>query len=55
VAATGARADLGPVVRMLQTSALDLFDRMLPKELIDMPAIGLDEAEAICGVPVVVR
>jgi hypothetical protein len=50
-AARGAsRAALGPVVARLQASALDLFDRMLPTEPVAIPATGLDEAAAVCGI-----
>jgi hypothetical protein len=42
-------------VTRLQVSALDLFDRMLPTELIEIPVVGLDEAALVCGVRLVAR
>ncbi len=41
---------LEPTVKRLQASALDLFDRMLPTELVQIPAVGFDEASLVCGV-----
>lgn len=48
-----ARAALEPTVKRLQASALDLFDRMLPTELVRLPAVGVEEASLVCGVRVV--
>jgi hypothetical protein len=49
-AATRAAAEdvLRPVVVELQASALDLFDRMLPTEVIQLPVV--EDAPLVCGV-----
>ena len=53
-AAAGAAAGdaLKPTVTRLQASALVLFDRMRPTELVQVPAVGVAEASAVCGVSV---
>jgi hypothetical protein len=33
-------------------AALELLDRMLPTEVIQLPAVGVETAERVCGVPV---
>ncbi|HEX6025964.1 MAG TPA: hypothetical protein VFZ00_28490, partial [Solirubrobacter sp.] len=38
-----------PTVVGLQASALELFDRMLPTEVIQLPVV--DDAEAVCALP----
>jgi hypothetical protein len=50
-AATGAAAGdvLKPAVADLQASALDLFDRMLPKELVELPVVPEAEWRAVCA------
>ncbi len=49
-----ARAAAGEVFRVavtdLQASALDLFDRILPTEIIQLPAV--DDAAAVCGLSI---
>jgi hypothetical protein len=45
-----ARDALQKAVTDLQVSALDLFDRMLPKEIVEIPSVGMAEAEMVCGV-----
>jgi hypothetical protein len=40
---------LKPAVVDLQASALDLFDRMLPKELVELPAVSEAEWRAVCA------
>jgi 23S rRNA G2069 N7-methylase RlmK/C1962 C5-methylase RlmI len=51
-AGAAAWAALAPTVEALQVSALDLLDRMLPGELIQIPAVGVQEAARVCGVPI---
>jgi hypothetical protein len=48
-ARAAARAVLKPAVVDLQASALDLFDRMLPKELVELPAVSEAEWRAVCA------
>jgi hypothetical protein len=48
-ARAAARDVLEPAVADLQTSALDLFDRMLPKELVELPAVSEAEWRAVCA------
>jgi hypothetical protein len=49
-AARAAAGDvLKPAVADLQASALDLFDRMLPKELVELPAVSEAEWRAVCA------
>jgi len=45
-------AVLGPAVADLQASALDLFDRMLPTEIIEVPVVEERVWKALCEVPV---
>ncbi len=33
-------------------AGIDLLERMLPLEPIVMPAVGVEEAERVCGVPI---
>ena len=47
-----ARAALQPTVLELHRSAFVLLDRMLPTEVIQLPAVGVEEAERVCGVPI---
>jgi len=48
-----ARDVLSPTVEKLQHSAVhDLLASMLPTELVQIPAVGVVEAERVCGVPV---
>ena len=49
-AARAAAGDaLKPTVTHLQASALDLFDRMLPGEIIQLPVV--EDAAMVCGAP----
>ncbi|HEX6024390.1 MAG TPA: hypothetical protein VFZ00_20545, partial [Solirubrobacter sp.] len=40
-------AALAPTVKELQASALDLFDRMLPKEIVQVPVT--EDWRAVCA------
>jgi hypothetical protein len=44
-----ARDVLAPTVLALQDSALDLFDRMLPTEIIELPVVEEAEWRAVCA------
>jgi hypothetical protein len=37
---------------LMNPAAFELLESMLPTEVIQLPAVGVEEAERVCGVPI---